>query len=189
MKPLSAVHVITIEHVKSVKEWVWPGLLPTSCLWPDIPASWRLSPTITGYNSPEADSVGLQCRQFFYAQPIGYHWLIAGSQRHESHHFAQMHPLLQKMRWGWQRPACGRHSLPSDCVPVRQLVKQVWCALCPVKAKQSKILEGQEAVFCDVFIMSFFTLFLFMWYLKWWNTLAWVWVMYQMRHSDKKRMY
>lgn len=43
--------------------------------------------------------------------------------------------------------------------------------------------------FCDVFMMSFYALFLFLWYLKWWDTLAWVRTMYQMRHNDKKRMY
>ena len=32
-------------------------------------------------------------------------------------------------------------------------------------SKQTKILESQEAGFCDVFIMSFFTLFLIMCYL------------------------
>lgn len=59
----------------------------------------------------------------------------------------------------------------------------------PWQSKASKTLGGQKAGFCNVFIMSFFTLFLFMCYLKWQNTLAWVWIMYQMRHHDRKRMY
>lgn len=56
MKLLSAVHVLSVEYVKSAKEWMWPELLPSSCLWPDTPVSWRLSPAITGCKSPEADS-------------------------------------------------------------------------------------------------------------------------------------
>lgn len=56
----------------------------------------------------------------------------------ESHHFAQVHPPPQKVCRGWERAACGRHGLPSDCASGRKLVGQVWCALRPVKAKQAK---------------------------------------------------
>lgn len=65
--------------------------------------------------------------------------------------------------------------------------KQVWRALCPVKGKQDFRRPRGRFLWCvyDEFLHIVFVL----WYLKRWNTLIWVWIMYQMRHNDKKRMY
>lgn len=65
------------------------------------------------------------------------------------------------------------------CEIQSSLQAQIWSASClgsrfgvlSALSKESRISEGQEAGFCNVFMMSFFTLFLFMWYLKRWNTL------------------
>lgn len=47
--------------------------------------------------------------------------------------FALMHPPLQKMCWGWcELPE--EDSLPSGCVPVGTLCRQIWWALCHDKA-------------------------------------------------------